>query len=304
MDFTWMIMLWNIGSKYIRTACYTTGMAMFNNGKIICILARACSALVFLCSASPAADHGKVTITCESGLLSVTAENVNPEALFSELMKNCKVQVVTHGNVFPKTEITLKFKDVPVEEGMKRLVKACGLRNYLINYPGGAPGKTTLVKLELFLGGTGELNLMPKSYDGPAPVANEKLTGTAEQNDAARSSAAAGYSNWDGSALIDFPEYRGQLPYDTTNYQWDDRAKAFVQESMNIIPPEIRDGFAGAYIKECEQIARQKNSSVITPEITAEALESIAKKGNMPPAVMKNIPKTIDDFQKPRIRLP
>ena len=50
-------------------------------------------------------------------------------------------------------------------------------------------------------------------------------------------------------------------------------------------------------------IATSSFASAINSEITAEALESVAKKAHMPPEVMKNLPKTMGDFNKPRVRL-
>jgi hypothetical protein len=259
-----------------------------------------------------AAVQENPTIICQKGLLSVTAQNVKPEALFTALGKQCAIEVVTHGDVFPAEGATVSFENLPVKEGVKKLVKACGLKNYLIDFQGDAPENKKIAKLELFIGGTGAkvLTKAAEQEQKPGkPGAEPEKSASQQMKDLRESgqmqdkkSFAEGTDvKWDGSALLDFPEYEGKLDYEKSKYSWNDEAKDFSSKTMNTVPPAVRDVVAEYIIKECNEIAQERNASVITQGIAAEALQRIAKNSNMPPMVMRNLPKNTDDLNKPRI---
>jgi len=262
----------------------------------------------WLTAASAAQDNPKITY--QNGLLSVTAQKVKTEALFTALGRQCAIEVVTHGNVFPEGEATISFENLSVKEGVKKLVKACGLKNYLIDFQGDAPENKKLAKIELFIGGSGSkvLTKAAEPQKQPAQEAQEK-TVAAQMKDLNesgqlrdRKSFAEGVDvKWDGSALLDFPEYKDKLAYDKSKFSWNDEAKDFSQNTMNTVPPAARDIVAEYIIKECDEIAQERGARYITQNIAAEALQRIGKNFNMPSGVMNNLPKNMDDLNKPRI---
>ncbi len=268
------------------------------------------------CSAIATAEGTKLTITYKNNLLSVDALKVKPEQLFIELGKQCATDIIAHGDVFPESEVTLRFDKLPIKQAIKTLVKACGLRNYLMDFQGDKPETTRLAKLELFMGGSGQrvlskaadytsvANVQPavtqqQKNDRIESIANETMASGKLQN---KSSFAPGKKlPWDGSAPLEFPEYKGDLPYDKSKYPWQDDAKLFTKKSMSVIPPAVRDSIADPYIRACDEVAQERGASTITPDIAADALERLAKGFNMPPAVMNTLPKKLDDFNKPKI---
>ena len=283
--------------------------------RLIIILSTIC--FCFYCPMPlSAAQNTIIKIFHEKGLLSVEAENVQPEILFSELGRQCDIEVIAHGDVFPEKGITVSFKDLPEKEAIKKLVKLCGFRNYLLDFQGNKPEETRLVKLELFMPGSGERVLTkpaaigqgvpfgkivkprPAKDDRIAPIVNETIgSGKLQDKD---SFAPGNDFHWDGSGLIDFPKYTGTLAYDKSTSRWDDDAKLFSQKTMDIIPPAVRDAMADAMIKACDEVAKEKGTDTITPEIAADAVERLAKGFNMPPVVMQNLPKSLTDFDRPK----
>jgi hypothetical protein len=275
--------------------------------------------IMCVCAVLPvarASAESKLTITYKNNQLSIDALNVKPEQLFIELGNQCKTDVIAHGDVFPGQEVTLHFENVPIQDAIKKLVKTCGIRNYLMDFQGDTPEKTRLAKLELFVGGSGQHVLSraaehaaqpepqktgsaePKK-DRIEPIVNETIASGKLQN---KSSFAQGKNvPWDGSAPLDFPEYKGDLPYDKSKFPWQDDAKTFSKKSMSIIPPAVRDTVAEPYIRACDEVAQERGASTITPDIAADALERLAKGFNMPPTVMNNLPKKTDDLNKPKI---
>jgi hypothetical protein len=276
-------------------------------------LAVACCAVL---AVNSAAAETNLNISYKNNLLSVDALNVKSEQLFIELGKQCKTDIIAHGDVFPTAEVTLRFEQLPIKEAIKKLVKACGLRNYLMDFQGDTPEQTRLAKLELFMGGSGQRVLSraedhtptapvmqvataQEKKDPIAPLVSETIASGKLQN---KSSFAPGKNvPWDGSAPLDFPEYTGNLPYDKSKYQWQDDAKLFSKNSMSYIPPAVRDAVAEPYVRACDEVAQVRGATTITPEIASEALERLAKGFNMPPTVMNTLPKKMDDFNKPKI---
>ena len=84
------------------------------------------------------------------------------------------------------------------------------------------------------------------------------------------------------------------------SFAWQGEAKDFAKQSMDIMPPAVREGTAEAIIRTCDEVAKEKGSDSITVDITSAALERLARKSNMPPELMKNLPKTMADMNKPR----
>jgi hypothetical protein len=265
--------------------------------------------IIWLTAASAAQDNPKITY--QNGLLSVTAQNVKTEALFTALGKQCAIEVVTHGNVFPEGEATISFENLPVKEGVKKLVKACGLKNYLIDFQGDAPESKKLAKIELFIGGSGSkvLNKAVEPQEKASTLVKTKISTAEEMQNLRESGKLQGKSsfreghtmNYDGSALVEFPEFKGKLDYDKTQHGWNDEAKSFSHKSMSTVPPAFRDVVGQYLMNECDEIAKERNATVITQAMAAEALQRIGKNFNMPTSVMKNIPKNMEDLDKPRI---
>jgi hypothetical protein len=249
-------------------------------------------------------------IVNKNGVLSVDARDIKPEELFIALGKQCDIEVVTHGDVFPDAVVTISFENLPVKEGIKKLVKACALKNYLIDFQGGSLENKKLAKLELFISGSGSkvltkgaaLQKQPELEVKQKSVAMQmKDLGESGQLRDRKSFVEGADIKWDGSALLDFPEYQGKLEYNKSTYTWNDEAKEFSHKTMSTVPPAVRDIVADYIIKESDEIARERGARFITQNIVAEALQRIGKNFNMPTGVMENLPKNMDDLNKPRI---
>jgi hypothetical protein len=278
-----------------RTAwCYVTALALL--------------AVISLAGTTgyTAEKPGTPQIIYDRNLLSVDAVNVRPEVLFTSLSKTCNIEVIAHGKVFPETLVSIQFSRVPVKEAVKRLVRACALHSYvLLNLQGEKPEEIRIAKLELFVSGSGE-RVLTGAAESPT-LSNKTDKPQAEEQDAidhreAKSSLVKGsWYSWDGSALIDFPEYKGEIPYDKSSNTWQGEAKDFAKQSMDIMPPEVRDGTAEAFIRTCDEVAKENGSDSITVDITSAALERLARKSNMPPELIKYLPKSMADMNKPRV---
>jgi len=89
----------------------------------------------------------------------------------------------------------------------------------------------------------------------------------------------------DGSGPYCFPEFKGELAYDKSEFAWDESAKVF-RKTMDMVPPGVREMVSEQIIKVSDQIAKERGTDTITPDITAEAVERIGKQASLPPQVM------------------
>lgn len=245
------------------------------------------------------------------GLLTVSAQNVLPEDIFLELGKVCDVEIIVKGEKLPENEVSLNFEKIPVKDAVKRLVRACGIKNYLMDSKKDSQGVSRLVKIDLSVGGGGQRVLTPGRQRKAVnrynkPVAKKPKPAKAKN----QKSKAASYDTsfqrdtnfqWDGSAPIAFPEYKGEMEYGKSQFAWDDEAKNFSENTMDMVPPGVRGFVSEQIIKMSDQIAKERGTDIITPDITAEAVQRIGKQSGLPPNVMNLMPKTTDDFDMPKI---
>ena len=226
-----------------------------------------------------AQDNPKIIY--RDGLLSVDAVKVQPEALMSALGQKCYVSVMAHGDVFPEGAVTIRFENLAVREGVKKVVKACGFNNYLIDFQDDAPANKKIARVELFMSGSGTRLLntatdpQQQSYVPPqiqSPPAAEKPQDRSQVTGAQAQ----------GSASPEFPEFQGTLDYDKSKNAWQDEAKTHTQKALGAVPPAYRDTAADYLIKTCDEIAQERGVTVINKGIAAEAFQRGVKK-YMPP---------------------
>jgi len=245
----------------------------------------------------------KLAVVYEKDLLSVDAINVKPEDLFLALGRQCKIEIIAHGNVFPDQPVSITLQNTPVKEAIKTLVRVCGLKNYMMDFKKEKNGSARLAKLDVFMAGAGE-RVLVKADEKPAETTtmqpSQQPPAKQETENSSSFSKDAKFQ-WDGSAPINFPEYTGPIPYEASKYAWQDDSKTFTQKTLDIIPPAVRDTMAGALVTTCDDVARERNVQTITPDIVAEATDRLARQANMPPMVMKNLPKTMEDLNRQKI---
>ncbi len=210
----------------------------------------------------------------KDGLLSVDAVKIKPEALMAALGQKCNISVVAHGDVFPEDAVTIHFDNLAVREGVKKLVKACGFKNYLIDFQDDDPGNKKFARVELFMSGSGTRLLNAATEVPPQP---QNLPAAAEKQQDQSAGAGAqthGYV---------FPEFQGTLDYEKSKNTWQDEAKTYTHKTLGSVPPEYRDVAADYLLKTCDEIAQERGVTAINKGIAAEAFQRMGKKYNMPP---------------------
>lgn len=96
----------------------------------------------------PAEDYSEETVSFENGLLSINVKNMRPEDLIKEISEKCKIELVILGEVFSEFPVSIRFKDVPVQEGLKRVLRRSNITKHLMYFAAGDNG-SKIVRLDL-----------------------------------------------------------------------------------------------------------------------------------------------------------
>jgi hypothetical protein len=106
--------------------------------------------------ARPAETEAIVSVTeCSGGYtLSINANNVALEKILKELVEKCTIKVVIYEKAILSRPISMSFKDVSIEQGIKKVIKAAGITNHLISYRNNGKNSSAVSELAL-LGSSG-----------------------------------------------------------------------------------------------------------------------------------------------------
>ena len=96
----------------------------------------------------PVEDYSEETVSFENGLLSINVKDMRPEDLMKEISEKCKIELVILGEVFSEFPVSISFKDVPVQEGIKRVLRRSGITKHLMHFAAGDNG-TKIIRLDL-----------------------------------------------------------------------------------------------------------------------------------------------------------
>jgi len=100
---------------------------------------------------APATNFIKEDINIEfnKGTLSVDIKDTDTKTVFKILEEKGKIEIFNK-KILPDKKVSVKFKDLKIEEGIKRLMRVCSIRNYLIVFREEVkPGESKVAKLIL-----------------------------------------------------------------------------------------------------------------------------------------------------------
>lgn len=121
-------------------------MQVFNIKKTLICLVIISSSLPALISF--AEDFAEETISLERGFLSINVKDMRPEDLMKEISEKCKIDLIVLGEVFSEFPVSIRFNEVPVQEGIKRVLRRSGIPKHLMYFGTGDNG-TKIVRLDL-----------------------------------------------------------------------------------------------------------------------------------------------------------
>jgi hypothetical protein len=83
------------------------------------------------------------------GLMSVQARDSRPEELMKEVGEKCSIKIVLYGEVFTDAPVNIQFHQVPVRQGIERILRTARIKNYLTHFGETDENRERIVQLDL-----------------------------------------------------------------------------------------------------------------------------------------------------------
>ena len=113
--------------------------------------------VLFFCLSISAKESEDLNIDFYKGMLSVNIKDVDTKAIFKALEEKGKIKILNK-KIIPDKKVRVKFKGLRETEGIKELMHACGIRNYvIIPKKEVKPDESKIAKLILIKAETGKV---------------------------------------------------------------------------------------------------------------------------------------------------
>jgi hypothetical protein len=215
-------------------------------------------------------DSVSVKKSSDGYTLSINAHNFTLEKLLEKLTSQFPLQVITYG-VDISQPVTINFKDLSLERGIKRLLMQSGINNHFIEYRNDEKSRAHITVLTLLGNGTktGEKTITDKTI-----LTNKKQASITL-------STTESYSPKN--------EFSEKITALKERYEWaDENTKELAGYLLGVMPEPARDlGMEALMNKLDEKIAAEGND-VVDEKIFFQALENTAP-SHLAPVMMNSI---------------
>lgn len=219
-------------------------------------------------------------ISLKDGLISIQAKEVTVESVFKDLGEVCGMKIVSNEHAFPSSPVSVKFDNLPLTRGVKKLIKVTGVKNYIIQYQ--EVGNRSYISEIEFLGSKGDSRILTPGR--ALPVRQAK----AQPKRPAKKPKSDSRPEKDIEEKIDNLEDR---------FEWDDgKTVEMVKELLRAAPPNVRDYALDSMTKSINDSLKKEGSESVSREMIYKAAED-ATPPNMP-AMKEGIIKYLDSMSE------
>jgi hypothetical protein len=190
--------------------------------------------------------------------------------LLRDLGSQCDIHITCRGRCRLAQPVSIQFHDLPLEQAIKKLIRAAGINNYLIRSSDTANGQHAITEVVVFGNRTGTkaaLNL-PETV----PDAKQHELHADRKPPVAPADA---YS----SKIASFKD----------RYRWEDEAtRDWAVYLIEAMPDEVKDFGLDAIMKELDRSDEQERTAFINEELLYRAIEASAPPG-LAPVMMRQV---------------
>jgi hypothetical protein len=203
--------------------------------------------------------RGKVKVKKDGNdySLSINASNIMLGEIIKELIEKCKISVVIHGETISSRLIKVKFKELSLEQGIKKLMSAAGIKKYVIKYGENGSYKSEVRKLILWDGSEKAEKELIKTEKKEYGVAEDALPKDLE-------SFKTRYE-WEDEETRELAGYLIEFMPNPTKYPG-------MKELARELDKRIKDGEKG---KVDEKMFYQALESIVPPSVAPMMMASI-----------------------------
>jgi hypothetical protein len=218
-------------------------------------------------------------ISLKDGLISIKAKEVSAESVFKDLGEVCGIKIVSNEHAFPSSPVSIKFDNLPLTKGIRKIIKVAGVKNYIVQYH--EVGSRSYISEIEFLGSRGESRILTPGR--ALPVQQAKAQPKRPKNP-----KSDGRPGGDIEDKIDALEDR---------FEWDDdKTVEMVKELLRAAPPNVRDYALDSMTKSINNSLKKEGSESVSREMIYKAAEE-ATPPNMP-GMKKEIIKYLDSLNE------
>ena len=211
-----------------------------------------------LCLGKSAVNE-KHFITLSEGFLSIDAQEISAESIFKDLVEVCGIKIIANEHSFPSSLVSVKFKDIPLEEAVKKILKVTGVKNYLIRYQ--EIGDTYRISEIDFLGDKGESQVftpkqrMPTQRTKAVPKTSKVKTTTS-------------------SVVRSEKEIDEEIEAIEGKFEWDDdKTVELVKEVLRGAPPHVKKYALEGMIESIKTNLKKEGNRPVDKEMIYKATE-------------------------------
>jgi hypothetical protein len=214
-------------------------------------------------------------------VVSVNASNAPLETLLGALGDKCRVNITCRGAYHLFNPISIHFKDLPLEQAIKTLLKAAGANNYLVRYSDRGRRRQSITEVIIFAnGGMAGAAFSNPGTDPPTRQLNpgEDLKAPPAPRD--------GYSQ----KIASFKD----------RYLWEDEETSeWALYLLEAMPDEAKDFGLDGIIKELDKICGPERTAPLNEAAFYQAIEAAAPP-DVAPLMMQQVRRLSQHYHNSR----
>ncbi|TNF52213.1 hypothetical protein EP227_07705 [bacterium] len=211
--------------------------------------------------------------------LSINVINLPFEKLLEKLASQFPLRVITYG-VDTSLPITINFKEVPLEQGIKQLLKESGIKNYFMQYRNEKKNRAIVEVLTLLGNGTKR---------GGETITEETFTKSKEQ-------ASITSSTMESHSPED--EFTEKITALKKQYEWaDEETEDLAGYLLELMPEPARGPGMEALMNELDWRIAAEGNHTVDEEIFFQALENTVP-SHLAPVMMDSIKQYSQQYKK------
>ena len=208
--------------------------------------------------------------TPEGYTLSLNVHNLPLEELLEELSNQCKLRFITYEDAMLSQPLTIRFRDLPLEQGIKQLLKAADIKNYFIQYRNDQQSKSNIAVVTLLGKGT---------KAGEIPI-----IGNFTKKDTNKEGISP-----HAKSIVPEDEFTEKITALKERYEWADReTEELAVYLLELMPEPERGPGMEALMNELDWRIAAEGNEAVDEEIFFQALENTVPP-HLAPAMMDSI---------------
>jgi len=236
--------------------------------------------------AKEAKTKGTLSVSSISGgyTFSIDAVDVMAADILKQLGEKCKVKIITQGKPLPSVPVSLRCQNIDLNQAVKRIMKASGVKNHMVKYKGSNSNKPETIEIYI-LDYSNERIANKVKFSPPQKTSETKKTKVAKKTPrVARQSVPSG-------------DFKEKVEWFKGNYEWEsEETMELAGHLLAIMPDEAKQPGFEELVKSLDKKIKGENASSIDEETLIQAIEGTVPP-DMAPMMSKHIKKYIQQFK-------